>query len=217
LATAPRLAVTGRQGDQRALELRFGPWRVTNVRRTWVTGSGLEVSSGRVGLDLDRATQRFTFDVAEGSGPTWRADCRSTYRHDGVVLPVGSLAMHEVARLACSLRGSDDSTWVLDTWQSLDRMPAGVLHRGEDTLTVRGLDRFVGAVPSRGVPSRGVLAGWLVLHGAGPVAAVEVVNAGAVWMDVPPNAGYRRALGAVAAALLVHEDLREVIQRTSGG
>ena len=212
LASAPRLTVEGRQGDQRSPTLQFGAWRVSDVRRSWVRGSGLDVRGGTIGLDLDRATQRYSFRVAEGSGGSWEAECRAAYRHDGVALPVGTLATDEQGRLECRFAPASGPAWTLVTRQRFDRMPEGLLLAGEDTLRVRGLDRFAGAVPTRGLQ-----VGWLLLAGEGPVAAVELPNGGAVWIDTPPNAPYRRALGAVAAALLLHEDLREVMQRTSGG
>lgn len=212
LAATPRLVVNGRQGDQRATTLTFGAWRVSDVRRSWVSGSGLEVSSGRVGLDLDRATQRYAFRVAEGSAGAWEGTCAVHVRHDGVVLPVGTLATEEHSRLECRIVPSGGPAWTLVTHGRYDRMPEGLLTRGEDTLHVAGLDRFVGAVPTRGL-----LAGWVIRAGRAPVAAVEVANGGAVWMDPPQDRDYRRAIGAAAAALLLHEDVREVVGGRAGG
>lgn len=209
LASAPRLSVHGRQGDQRSPTLQFGPWRVSDVRRSWVRGSGLDVRGGAIGIDLDRATQRYTFRATEERAGTWEGDCRSAYRRNGVVLPLGTLATDEQARLECRFTPVSGASWTLVTRQRFARLPEGVLVAGEDTLRVRGLDRLVGAVSTRGL-----LFGWLLLAGEGPVAAVELPNGGAVWIDTPPNAPYRRALGAVAAALLLQEDLREGLERT---
>lgn len=210
LRATPALTVAGRLGDVRSPSLSFGAWRVTGVSRSWVRGAGLDASVGRVAIDLDRASQQFAFDAAEGGRTPWRGACRTTYRHDGVVVPVGSLAVHERAVLSCTLGVAGRTPWQLETSADFDRLPHGVLRLGEDTVHIVGMDRLAGSVPTRGL-----LAGYVMRVGGAPVAAVEIVGNGTVWLDAHPDASYRQALGAAAAALLLFDDLRNALERSS--
>lgn len=211
LSDTPRLAVKGRLGDQRSPTLSMGPWTVHEVQRSWTRGTTLTVGGGAAGLALDRATQAYAFRITSGDGATMHGTCRAVFRHDGVVLPLGVLASDEQARLDCDLASSGDVPWRMVIRQSFDRAPAGMLVRGVDTVRVTGVDRFVSAV---GV--RGLLAGWVIYVQERPVAAVEVANAGAVWLDRQAPVRTWPHMGAALAALLLHEDLRQVIPRTLG-
>jgi hypothetical protein len=99
-------------------------------------------------------------------------------------------------------RGSDAS-WKLALGQSTGRRSlGGVLAKGDLRITVQGHHRLSQTPLPISEP-----AGYILSLGGEAVAAVEVINRGAVWIHPAVKPEIRGVLAAAAAALLLHQDL----------
>lgn len=207
LADAPRYAVVGRQGVQGQREVRFGPYRLQRVERSWVRGAGLALSDGRRDLRLDRATQEYAFAFGDGPTPDHEVRCVAAFRHAGLELPEGTLSPVDRSSLRCAIVDGLGIEWTLDLRESFDRPPKGTLHWNDRRITVAGTSRLDG-----GLATQGLLAGYHLWDGGVTVGAVEMVNDGAVWLNSRVEGAHRHLLAAAAAALLLHHDLRSAME-----
>jgi hypothetical protein len=203
LEAAPRLDVQGRQGMRIRQQLRFGPYETHELQRSWTLGRDLSVrpvsASGR--------RQRFEFTLREEGRPIWRADCQATLVRAGAT--VGGVEIDPLDRstLECRLDGAGDTGehWNLSMSEQYERPLAGAARQGAATVEVRGTNRLDGAL------SAAQTTGYEITEGGRALAAVEVVNDGAVWLRPDLGAERRGMLAALAAALLLVEELRETL------
>jgi hypothetical protein len=203
IEASPRLAVSGRLGLLNTQHLRFGDFTATVVEGTTTRGSGVGIG----GFERSRRRQGYTLMVKGPGTRTLRTECNANVVAKG--LNVGrTLGMDDRSSVRCDLR--EDSMVTGDLWKLVleddGKSPmSGALTLRTDSILVTGTNRIAGgAMPAT------VTAGYYFTRAGRTIAAVDVLNDGAVWLNAS-DAAERTRLAAVAAALLVAEDLRAPI------
>lgn len=203
LAPSPRLAVSGRLGWMNTDRLRFGDYTAELVEGARVRGSGVAFA----GFERSRRRQGYTLLLTGPGTKPLRAECNANVVVKG--LNVGrTLGMDDRSSVRCDLR--EDSIAVGPLWKLViendGRGPmSGALTLGADSIIVSGTNRTDGgAMPTT------ITAGYYFTRAGRTIAAVEVLNDGAVWLNTD-DAAERARLAAIAAALLLVEDLRAPI------
>ena len=201
---APEAVCTGRQGFTFSEAFACGPYRVTDVDRSWtVTRSWDEIW-----FESSRADQHYEFALEAGDA-TW----------DGQFAVGADVDLLELERflgggfeirflderfLVGALRARDETDpWRLAIGRSGDeRTMAGALTRGDVVVLVEGTNRLADSP----IPVSEET-GYVLSMDGQEVAAVEVINDGRIWIRSSLNAELRQALAAAAAALLLYRDL----------
>jgi hypothetical protein len=212
------MAVTGRQGWSRLTgkPMSFGEFRAEEIHQGWRStsrrqgpGGGLRIGTTEYSANAERMSSRQRLEfrlVAENSAPT-SARCLRAERGEALVfsrrdeesestLRVGE---HREVTFACT---GEPETGDLPPWSLVlatrdPRFVTGTLTLGDAVL----------AVESSNVVATGVRIpapiGFVVRREGRPVAAVELFNRGAAWIDPQLPAADRAALAGAAAALLL--------------
>jgi hypothetical protein len=201
LAGAERLTVEGRQGWRAQQRLRFGPYETSRVRRSWTRGRDREI----VPVRQQRRQQRYDFVLREQGRDRWSVACDAWLLVADVRVAGATIEPVSTSELVCDLRSLDEDgrSWMLDLSETHERPLRGVLRRGRTELRVAGTDRL-----DRGLPI-GETAGYHLSLDDRPLAAVETLNEGSVWLSRSLEPELRGVVSATAAALLLFEDLRE--------
>jgi len=206
LARVERIPVKGRQGWKLNEKLEFGATRVFNVERSLTKGSDL----GIVFYQGAKRRQAFGFSVAEGDAPAWRGAAatnvhRRSLRGDQDDV---SISLKDQSGFAAHFAPADkpQDLWVLEMSEKGQRPMAGTLRRKDMVFSVIGTNHLEGLRFPLGDTS-----GYVFSWGSQVLAAVEVVNKGAVWMAPDVKAEHRAPLLAAIASLLLFEDLRATL------
>ncbi|MBA2244924.1 MAG: hypothetical protein H0W11_08200 [Gemmatimonadetes bacterium] len=203
LTSAQRMPVEGRQGWKLNERLRFGPFEAHEVRRSWTRGR-----DGRVLMASgSQRDQRYSFTLREGGEDQWRAECQAALSVVSIDVGVVEIEPTNRSALDCRLQSLHEPSeyWQLVLTESRERPLSGALRGRESTLGVKGTNRF-----ERGLPTQ-MTTGYEIAEADRTLAAVEVVNSGAVWLQPDLDPARRKLLSATAAALLLLEDLRETL------
>lgn len=203
LAAAPRMNVQGRQGWKIDQRLRFGPYEANDVSRSWTRGGDIQVRT----VSASGRRQNYAFTLREGGQERWRVECDANLVRAGI--EVGGVEVEPLSRsaLECRLNSLDGAAgpWFLTLTEQHERPLAGTVRSDTRTLQVQGTNRLERSLPA------GYTTGYEIGAQGGTLAAVEVVNAGAVWLQPGLDPVQSSLLSAVAAALLLLEDLRETL------
>jgi hypothetical protein len=218
LATAPEMAVAGRQGWSRLTgkPMTFGAFRAEEIHLGWRStsrrrgpGGGLRIGTTEYSAGKERRSSRQRLEfrlVAEGSAPTW-VRCLQAERGEALVFSKRDengestvrIGEHREVTFACTGEPESEElpAWGLVLATQDPRFVAGTLTLGETVL----------AVESSNVVATGVRIpvpiGFVVRRDDRPVAAVELFNRGAAWIDPQLPAAERTTLAGAAAALLL--------------
>jgi hypothetical protein len=204
LAGSERMAVSGRQGLRLRESLRFGPYEAHQVSRSWTRGR----DRGEASATASDRSQSFRFVLREAGHDHWHVACHASVtrlRIDAVVVDVHPT---DESALYCNLESVERATtaWTLELRERRDRPLSGHLAVHAQRLEVVGTNRLERSLPL------GTTSGYEIRETGTAVAAVEVINHGAVWLREDQDPERRRLLSAVAAALLLLEDLRERLE-----
>jgi hypothetical protein len=204
LAEAERLVVSGRHGLRFNQRLRFGTYETDRVSRTGTRGR--ERGMAESAQQRDRR-QAYRFTLLENGQAHWFVACEirlTNVRFDLVVVEVHPT---DESGLYCNVQSLADSShaWELDLQERRGRPLAGTLALGDEQLDVIGTNELRGSLPL------GATSGYQITAGQEVLGSVEVVNRGAVWLHRDLDPERRRVLAAVAAALLLLDDLRETL------
>jgi hypothetical protein len=206
LAKVERIPVKGRQGWKLNEQLQFGATRVTEVERSLTKGSDL----GIVFYQGAKRRQAFGFTVAEGDAPAWRGAAatnvhRRSLRGDRDDVEI---SFKDESGFAAHFAPTDkpQDIWVLEMSEKGERPMAGTLRRNDMVFSVIGTNRLEGLRLPLGDTS-----GYVIAWGSQVLAAVEVVNKGAVWMAPDVKSEHRAPLFAAISSLLLFEDLRATL------
>lgn len=207
LASAERLAVCGRQGWKIVERVQFGGYDVYEVRRSWTTGGDLRV--GRVLFyEGSKRRQTFGFSLAGTDGAVWHGGAATNLRRHAIERDGFEVALRDRSGFAAILEpeSAPDEEWTLDLTETFDRPLKGTLRRGDRTVTVTGTNKLAGTPLPLDETT-----GYVFETDGRPVAAVEVINNGAVWIapDIDPT--LRAPVTAAIASLLLFEELRKTL------
>jgi len=204
-AEAREMACRGRQGFKFNEAFTFEPFKVTDVHRSWTTIQGW----GDAWFNTARARQRYEFTVAEPGAPAWEGRCAVGAEFTNVEIrgflggDVEVEVFGEQSLLGLLKERGTERSWRLVLGQSTgQRSLRGVLANGNLRFRVQGHHRLT-RIP---LPVSEA-AGYLLSLDGEAVAAVEVINKGAVWIHPSVKPELRGLLAAAAAALLLYQDL----------
>ena len=226
LAGSERVPVHGRNGWQFKERLQFGPYEAVHVKRSWTRGR-----DEAVGLyERNSRDQSYSFTLAEHGAEAWLVQCSTSFDRQTVRTPAVDVDLANRSKLDCALTASDESaTWLLALREARERPLEGRLTRDGGKLAATApadLPSTVTSSPQRPTDflGRGTTAlagsnpsaatsGYVIEQSGRPVAAVEVVNRGAVVLDAALETTSRTLLAATSAALLLLEELRTTTEQ----
>jgi hypothetical protein len=203
-ADAAAMPVSGRTGFNVFDEsISFGPYNVTEVHRGWKVKS----SFGFLGFSMNKARQSFEFSIAD-TQQQGRAEvqCSTGVKWKDIEgqLAGGTLTVNLQAHTlyACSIKTQDAVWQLLMNEETGQVVMSGVLTDGETELAVKGTTKLEGSSFPLSDPT-----GYIIELDGRPVAAVEVINAGAVWIKPDLGPELRLPVASTASALLLYRDL----------
>lgn len=207
LACAERLPVKGRQGWKIIERVQFGDCDVYEVRRSLTKGGDLRIS--RLAFyEGSKRRQTFGFTLAGPRRAVWHGGAAINVRRHSLQSDGFEIELRDKAGFGARLEpdGAPGDGWTLDLTETLDRPLKGTLKRGDRTIVVTGTNKLAGTPLPLDETT-----GFVFETGGRPVAAVEVINDGAVWISQAIDAGERAPVTAAIAALLLFEELRKTL------
>lgn len=207
LAAAERMPVRGRQGWKRLERLEFGGYVVNDVERSLTKGGDLAIAIPGLGYEGSKRRQAFRFAV-EGPGVrAWRGAAATNLRRRALDVGVDiELRNKSGFRALLSTDAAPDEVWTLELTEKGERPLTGTLRQGDRIVNVTGTNRLAGTRFPLGETS-----GYVFESKGRPVAAVEVVNNGAVWFAPDLDPVLRAPVTAAMSSLLLFEELRKTL------
>jgi len=206
-AEAQEMPCRGRQGFTFNESFSFGPFQVQDVDRSWTKTVGQQY----FWFENSQAEQSYEFSIAEEKGQIWDAQCAVSADVAKMEIEsfLGGDFEIEIDNLK-SLIGVLVNREEGDPWKLLvgktsgaDLM-RGTLRNGALRIEIEGSRRLSDTPIPISEES-----GYLLSHQGRTIAAVEVINEGAVWIHPSTEAGLRGALAAASAALLLYRDITD--------
>lgn len=207
LAGVERLPVQGRQGWKLTERIEFGGFAVHDVKRSLSKGGDLGLSVPGLAYEGSKRRQTFLFKLDGADDSAWRGAAATNLRRRALDVGFDIELRNKSGFMA--LLSSDarpDDKWTLDLKEKGERPLAGTLSRNDITISVTGTNRLAGSIFPLGETT-----GYVFESAGRPIAAVEVINDGAVWLtpDLDPN--LRAPVTAAISALLLMEELRKTL------
>lgn len=201
LASVDPMPVHGRQGWKISESLRFGPYEVHAIDRSWVRGRDLRLGAAA----WERRSQQYAFTLSDGAELQWQVACEAHLRRTTLEERGLEVALSDRSSLRCTLRdpAAARPPWTLALAETHEAPLQGTVAGGRKTLDVVGTARLQGGTFAGSDPT-----GYEIRTPEKALAAVEVLNAGTVWMVGGALPSDRAVFAAIAAALLLLEDLR---------
>lgn len=203
LTGAERWEVRGRQGWKFLERLTFGDFRVHGVERSLTKGGDLQI----LFYEGSKRRQTFGFTLSEQGEPRWRGAAATNLRRRALDVGI-EIEVRNKSGFAAQLSpvGAPGAAWTLDLNERYERPLAGTLSGGGRTVLVKGTNALAGSrLPF------GETTGYVFTDGSRTIAAVEVLNQGAVWVAPDLSAELRGPVTAAIAALLLLEELRPTL------
>jgi hypothetical protein len=195
LAAVAPLRVSGRQGVLVHQRLSFGPYATGEVSRSSTRGTEVSDVLDSHGGDY---RQRYSFALSRDGAKVADVECTA----EGSGAQTLSVTWRLKRVLNCKVTAPDGSLRTIQLESSRDEPLAGRV-TGSEGFEVAGSSRVGGGRVSG-------TAGYTITRGDRvPVAAVEVINDGAVYL---PAAG-DDVLATLAAALLLYQDPLQASER----
>lgn len=207
LASAERLPVSGRQGWKLLERIEFGPNRVHGVERSITKGSDLFAAVPGISYEGSKRRQTFTFKLSGEGTAVWRGAAATNLRRRAMDVGVEIEFRNKSGFTA--LLSSDarpEQAWILDLKEKRELPLEGTLSLGTQVVTVKGTNKLAGTPLPLGETS-----GYVFEAGGRPVAAVEVINQGAVWLSSGLDPALRAPVTAAISSLLLFEELRKTL------
>ena len=195
----------GRGGFTLSEKFTFGPYEVFDVRRGWTQ----RVTWSLALYERSKARQQCEFTLRMPSGRKWQGQAATGVRKQDLKDTVagGELTWglsRDVSFVARLCLARQTNAWTLALAEERNGILLnGTLTDGQATYRIEGTRQLAGS--SMPLMEN---AGFLIYDGPRLVAAVDLVNAGAVHFDKAlPALIQREPLAAAAAALLLYRDI----------
>lgn len=207
LAGVERLSVQGRQGWKLLERLEFGGFAVHGVQRSLSKGGDLGLSVPGLAYEGSKRRQTFLFKLTGADDSPWRAAAATNLHRRALDVGFDIELRNKSGFMALlSPDARPDDTWTLDLTEKGEHPLAGTLSRNGELIDVRGTNRLAGTFLPLGETS-----GYVFESRGKPVAAVEVINDGAVWLSPELDPTLRAPVTAAISALLLFEELRKTL------
>lgn len=207
LAGVERLPVQGRQGWKLLERLEFGGFAVHGVQRSLSKGGDLGLSVPGLAYEGSKRRQTFLFKLSGADSSPWRGAAATNLRRRALDVGFDIELRNKSGFMALlSPDARPDDIWTLDLTEKGERPLAGTLSRNDEVIDVRGTNRLSGTFLPLGETS-----GYVFESRGKPVAAVEVINDGAVWLSTELDPAQRAPVTAAISALLLFEELRKTL------
>lgn len=191
-ADIPPFAVTGANPRSWKSNLSFGRWHSAKAVQGPTVGFGLKL----LGISLGHSSQSYQLSLTNGEG--WQhMECVSaavTASRDGWSL---DLNLGEKPVFACGIQGKVEST--LELKAKWNNKLEGQSQLSDRKVSISSLHKLKGAAFDSMDP-----VGYLLSDEQGPVAQVEVINSGRVWLAPSLPEDVQLELAALMAALLLY-------------
>ncbi|MCF8031603.1 MAG: hypothetical protein K9K66_01580 [Desulfarculaceae bacterium] len=182
----------------------FGPYQVSQVQRGWTESTAW----GFMIYESYKAEQSYQYAVTKKGKKPWQCNCATNVNQQVLEGMVGggklTWELGAGQTLACSLKSPTGDLWrmaLAASGRSGEPMQ-GLLVGPKLTITVQGTDKLEGSSIPLSEPTGYVFS--VHTSTSGPVAAVQVINNGVLWLPHSPDAD---ALAAASAALLLHQNV----------
>jgi len=206
LTTIPEMPVEGLQGWKFFNErFSFGPYEADDISRGWTSKTSL----GFMGYSKNKAKQNYEFTLTNLDTHNANvAQCSTGVNWQDIESMVlgGTLSVNIQARtvFACSFK-SNASTWQLIMGEGTnDGTLSGELTDGVSHIEISGTTKLAGT-PLPLIET----AGYNFRMGGMNIAAVEIINQGAVWIVPGLSEDQKMAVATAASALLLYQNLQE--------
>lgn len=185
-------SVSGANPRSWTSNLSFGPWHTAKAVQGPTLGFGLKL----LGVSLGYSSQTYQLSLTDGK--SWQhMECISaavTGSKDGWTL---DLSLGEKPLFACGIQGKVNSTMELKAkWNN---KLEGISQLSDRKVSIRSLHQLKGAAFDSLDP-----VGYLLSDHRGPVAQVELINSGKVWITPSLPGNIQLELAALMAALLLY-------------
>jgi hypothetical protein len=207
LAQAERLPVQGRQGWKSVERLAFGSFTVHDVARSLTKGGDLYAAVPGLAYEGSKRRQTFGFTLSGDGTTQWRGAAATNLRRRALDVGVG-IELRNQSGFTVGLvpNGEAARAWTLELTERGEHPLTGSLRHPTKVIAVAGTDRLAGtALPL------GETTGYLFELAGKPVAAVQVINQGAVWFSPDLDPALRGPITAAISALLLFEELRKTL------
>ena len=203
LSTVERLPVEGRQGWRKIQRLKYGNYAVDSVNRSLTKGGDLQIMV----YEGSKRRQAFSFHHQENGLPTYRIAAATNLRRRAIDVGVEiefrnksgfTSEMHSILKPGFVAR--------LELTETRERPLSGTLVHGAQTVAVKGTNKL-----AKTPLPLDEATGYVFESEGKPIAAVEVINNGAVWISPDIDPELSSPVSAAISALLLFEELRKTL------
>ncbi len=192
-----RYTVTEMPGTFSKGDVVFGPYKATNISRSWVSSSGSGWTIGDTRYEDKQTSQDYSYQFVGKS--SWNGDCRAEKGHQ----EAGIVAAGFYVELICTFDPVDRDA---PAWQFIfkgDRSDraTGTINLGLKTVTVGAIDKVEGSPFKMGYNT-----GYYFYLDDQILAAVDTISQeGPVWMEDSLTQEERDKIAMVAVAFLLNQ------------
>lgn len=210
------LTVEGRQLLIFRDSISFGPYQVSDIHRGWTRGEGFSISSGTSEYSSSEATQKYQFSVAESDRTIWNVRCAtaadwSQLETQGFLGGGFAIEFSSNRQLFCTLKregsGTPSKLVMAQSASANETALRGIMTGGATRIGISATHKLDFTPLQVSEPT-----GYIFHIRGRPVGAVEVINAGTVWLDDSVTPETRSALAATSAVLLLYQDIKNMSQ-----
>ncbi len=203
LLETERLPVAGRQGWRHLQRLSFGDQSVERVQRSLTKGGDLQI----LRYEGSKRRQSFSFEHLDNGNPAFQVVAATNLRRRAIELKF-DIELHNRSGFTAELRSVSNPAQiaVLELTENGERPLEGTLIHGHQRVDVKGTRKLAGSVFPLDETT-----GYVFEWERAPIAAVEVINDGAVWISPAIDADLRAPVCAAISALLLFEELRQTL------
>ncbi len=210
------LTVEGRQFSIFRDSIHFGPYHVTDIHRGWTRGEGFSISDSTSEYSSSEATQKYEFSVNESDRTTWKVRCAtaadwSQLETQGFLGGGLAIEFSSNQQLVCTLKreGREKLSKLVMAQSASANQTAlqGIMTDGATRIGISPTHKLDFTPLEVSTPT-----GYIFHIQGRPVGAVEVFNAGTVWLNNSVTPETRSALAATSAVLLLYQDIKNMSQ-----
>jgi hypothetical protein len=211
------LAVEGRSLLIFKDSFQFGPYQVADVHRGWTRGGGHSLSIGETEFGSSEAEQKYEFAVNEQESPARIVRCATTadwsqMETEGFLGGRFGVEFSSNQQLVCILKqngGGKPAKLVMSRSASANETALqGIMVDGATRIDISGTHGLDSTPLQVSTPT-----GYIFQIGGRSVGAVEVINAGTVWLDNSATPETRSTLAAASAVLLLYQDIQQTSEK----